>query len=234
MVDGAAGLVAATCYHVRGYPLVGQMRAEVEMGRIGRVTVVHGRYACDDALVAPGGWRLDPAASGPSYVVGDLGTHWLDLAEHVTGLHVVEVLAEFKGEPLEDYAALLLRLEGGASGALVISAGFAGRKNDLLFECEGDGGGFTWDQEEPNLLLARLPTEPTRIVLKGTGPGARYPAGHAEGYGDAFRNVFADIYRAVAGEEHDPFPTFADGHHGVAILEAAVTSAREARWVAVA
>jgi predicted dehydrogenase len=237
MVDAAAraGRVAATCYHVRGYPLIRRMRDRVEAGELGAVRVVHGRYACDDMLVAPpGGWRLDPAASGPSYVIADLGTHWLDLAEHVTGLRVVEVLAELAGEPLEHDAALLLRLESGAIGSLFLSAGFAGRKNQLLFECEGEAGGLTWDQEEPNTLLERFATEPSRIVPKEAGRLGRYPAGHAEGYGDAFRNVFADVYRAIAGEPHEPYPTFEDGLRGVTILEAALESAREGRWISVA
>jgi predicted dehydrogenase len=208
------------------------MRANLQS--IGRVTAVHGRYACDDMLVAPGGWRVDPAASGPSYVVADLGTHWLDLAEHVTGLRVREVLTEFRGEPLEHFAALLLRFDNGAAGSFVLAADFAGRKNQLLFECEGESGGFTWDQEEPNVLLQRFAKEPTRIVPKDASPLALYPAGHAEGYGDAFRNVFANVYRAIAGEPHDPYPTFEDGHRGVVLVEAAVTSAREGRWVAVA
>ena len=86
---------------------------------IGEVSFVHGRYLCDDVLFPASGWRIDPARSGPSYVVGDLGTHWLDLAEHVTGRHVTEVLADFRsfaGGPLEDYAALLLRLGDGVAG----------------------------------------------------------------------------------------------------------------------
>jgi predicted dehydrogenase len=184
-------------------------------------------------LVAPGGWRLDPQASGPSYVVGDLGTHWLDLAQYVTGRRVVEVFADLVGEPLEHYAALLLRLEGGTVGSVTFAANHAGRKNQLLFECEGDTGGLTWDQEEPNTLLVRTASEPTRVVVKEAGPLARYPSGHAEGYGGAFRNVFANVYRAIAGEPHDPYPTFEDGRRGVAALEAAVRSSREARWVAV-
>jgi predicted dehydrogenase len=195
---------------------------------------VHGRYACDDVFLMPTGWRYEPAASGPSYVVADLGTHWLDLAEHVTGLRVTEVFAEFVGEPLENYAALLLRFDGGAVGSLVLTAGAAGRKNQLLFECEGSKGGLTWDQEEPNTLLARDAAGPSRILLKDGGPLARYPAGHAEGYGDAFRNVFAEVYKAIRGEPHEPFPTFADGVRGVAAVEAAVRSAREGCWVAVA
>jgi predicted dehydrogenase len=235
LVDAVAraGRVGATCYHVRGYPLVRRMRDEVAAGAIGAIRAVHGRYACDDMIVAPGGWRLEPAASGPSYVVGDLGTHWLDLAEHVTGQRVTDVIAQFVGERLENYASLLLRFDGGAVGSVVLSAGFAGRKNQLLFECEGDAGGLTWDQEAPNTLLARGRDE-TRVVVKEAGPLARYPAGHAEGYGGAFRNLFGDIYRAIAGEPHEPFPTFADGLRGVKTMEAAVRSAREGRWVAVA
>jgi predicted dehydrogenase len=229
-----AGLVAACCYHCRGYPLVRRMREEVESGALGEVRAVHGRYACDDVFLMPTGWRHDPASAGPSYVVGDLGTHWLDLAGHVTGLRLVEVFAEFVGAPLEDYAALLLRFEGGAVGSLVLTAGAAGRKNQLLFECEGSQGGLTWDQEVPNTLLARDATGPSRLVPKADGPLARYPAGHAEGYGDAFRNVFAEVYKAVRGEPHEPFPTFADGVRGVAAVEAAVRSARTGRWVAVA
>ena len=122
------GLVGATCYHARSYPLVEHMRAEAAAGALGKVTFVHGRYLCDDILYPASGWRMDPARSGPSYVVGDLGTHWLDLAEHVTGLRIAEVLADFRsfaGGPLEDYAALLLRFDGGASGSLVLSAGAA-------------------------------------------------------------------------------------------------------------
>ena len=233
MTDAAhrAGLVAACCYHCRGYPLVARMREEVGSGALGEIAAVHGRYACDDLFLMPTGWRYEPAASGPSYVVGDLGTHWVDLAEHVTGLRVAEIFAEFAGEPLEHYAVLLLRFEGGAAGSVVLTAGAAGRKNQLLFECEGSKGGLTWDQEEPNTLLVRDAVGPARIVVKDGGPLARYPAGHAEGYGDAFRNVFAEVYKAIRGEPHEPFPTFADGVRGVAAVEAAVRSAREGRWV---
>ena len=229
-----AGRVAACCYHCRGYPLVRRMRGEIESGALGEIRAVHGRYACDDLFLMPTGWRYEPAESGPSYVAADLGTHWLDLAEHVTGLRVAEVFAEFAGEPLEHYAALLLRFDGGAAGSVVLTAGAAGRKNQLLLECEGSKGGLTWDQEEPNTLLARDATEPSRVLLKAGGPLARYPAGHAEGYGDAFRNVFAEVYSAIRGEPHERFPTFADGVRGVAAVEAAVKSAREGRWVSVA
>jgi predicted dehydrogenase len=236
-------ILHATCYHVRGYPLVEQMRVDVEKGVVGDVSFVHGRYLCDDVLVPASGWRVDPARSGPSYVVGDLGTHWFDLAEHVTGQHVREVLAvfgSFATGPLEDYAALLLRFSTGASGSVLLSAGAAGRKNQLLFECEGTRGGLTWDQELPTEMLRRLSDGPTQLVVKDPATNAeparrlaRYPAGHGEGYGQAFRNIFADVYAAVAGRPHGPFPTFHDGHRGVATIEAAVRSAHDGGWAEV-
>jgi predicted dehydrogenase len=238
------GLVHATCYHARGYPLVEQMRVDVARGSIGRVSFVHGRYLCDDVLFPASGWRLDATRSGPSYVVGDLGTHWLDLAEHVTGRHVSELQAEFRsfsGGPLEDYAALLLRLGDDVAGSLVLSAGAGGRKNQLLFECEGAKGGLTWDQELPTEMLLRPADGPRQIVVKDPATNAeearrlsRYPAGHGEGYGQAFRNLFADVYAAIAGQPHGPFPTFHDGHRGVATVEAAVRSARDGGWAGVA
>jgi predicted dehydrogenase len=239
----AQGVVHATCYHVRGYPLVEQMRVDVAEGVLGAVSFVHGRYLCDDVLFPASGWRLDPGRSGPSYVVGDLGTHWLDLAEHVTGQEVAEVYAEFRSfatEPLEDYAALLLHFEGGAAGSLVLSAGAAGRKNQLLFECEGTKAGLTWDQETPTEMRRRPADGPAQVVVKDPAANAdsarrlsRYPAGHGEGYGGAFRNLFADVYAAIEGREHAPFPTFRDGHRGVATVEAAVRSARDGGWAKV-
>jgi predicted dehydrogenase len=237
------GLVHATCYHVRGYPLVEQMRADVATGLVGDVSFVHGRYLCDDVLFPASGWRVDPAASGSSYVVADLGTHWLDLAEHVTGRRLLAVQAEFRsfvGGRLEDYAALLLRFERDVAGSLVLSAGASGRKNQLLFECEGTLAGLTWDQEVPTEMLLRPADGPRRIVVKDPATNAeqarrlsRYPAGHGEGYGQAFRNLFADVYAAIAGEPRGPFPTFRDGHRGVAAVEAAVRSARDGGWIAV-
>jgi predicted dehydrogenase len=237
------GLVNATCYHVRGYPLVEQMRAEVADGGLGKLTFVHGRYVCDDVLFPASGWRVDPARSGSSYVVADLGTHWLDLAEHVTGRRVLEVQAElrsFAGGPLEDYAALLLRLEDDVVGSLVLSAGAAGRKNQLLFECEGTKAGLTWDQELPTEMQRRPADGPRQIVVKDPVTNvesarglSRYPAGHGEGYGQAFRNLLTEIYAAVEGRDYAPFPTFRDGHRGVATVEAAVRSAHEGGWAAV-
>jgi predicted dehydrogenase len=229
---------------VRGYPLVEHMRAVVEAGELGDLRVVHGRYVCDDALLVTQGWRLESQSSGPTYVTADLGAHWFDLAEHVTNARITEVLADFRtfvpDRELEDHATLLLRFDNGAAGSAAFSALGAGRKNQLLFELEGSRAGFTWDQESPNELLHRHAERPAELVVKdpsanaGRAPAfARYPAGHAEGYGDAFRVILLDAYRAMAGEEHGPFPTFADGHRGMEILAATLRSARDGGWAAV-
>jgi predicted dehydrogenase len=232
----AAGRVGAVAFHVRGYPLVERMRASV--GELGDLRVVHGRYICDDALLVSGGWRIEPASSGPSYVTADLGAHWFDLAEHVTGARITDVLAEFKtfvpGRELEDHAEVLLRFDNGATGTAEFSALGPGRKNQLLFELEGSKGGFTWDQESPNELLHRYADAPTQIVLKDPAvSGGRWPAGHAEGYEDAFRVILGNAYAAMAGEPHGPFPAFADGHRGMQVLAATLRSAHQGGWVAV-
>jgi predicted dehydrogenase len=233
-----SGRVGATAFHVRGYPLVAQMRRAVTAGDVGEVRVVHGRYVCDDALLVSGGWRVEVDLSGPTYVTGDLGAHWLDLAEHVSGARIAEVLADFRtfvpGRELEDHASLLLRFDNGATGAATFSALGPGRKNQLLFELEGSRGGFTWDQESPNELLHRHAESPTELVVKDPAAnGGRWPAGHAEGYGDAFTEIMRNAYRAMAGDSHDAFPTFADGHRGMQLLDAALRSARAGGWVTV-
>jgi predicted dehydrogenase len=236
--------IGAVAYHVRGYPLVEHMRATVEAGELGELRVVHGRYVCDDALLVTEGWRLLPESSGPTYVTADLGAHWFDLAEHVTGARVAAVLADFRtfvpDRALEDHASVLLRFDNGATGSAEFSALGPGRKNQLLFELEGSRGGFTWDQESPNELLHRHAELPTQVVVKDPRANsgraaqfARYPAGHAEGYGDAFRVILNDAYRAMAGEPHGSFPTFADGHRGMQVLEATLRSATDGGWVSV-
>lgn len=233
-----SGRVGATAFHVRGYPLVAHMRRAVAAGDLGEVRVVHGRYVCDDALLVSGGWRVEADLSGPTYVTGDLGAHWLDLAEHVSGARVAEVLADFRTfvpeRELEDHASLLLRFDDGATGTATFSALAPGRKNQLLFELEGSRGGFTWDQESPNDLLHRHAESPTEMVVKDPATnGGRWPAGHAEGYGDAFTEILRNAYLAMAGEPHGDFPTFADGHRGMQLLDAALRSAREGGWARV-
>ncbi len=140
---------------------------------------------------------------------------------------------------LEDQADLLIRLRGGAAGCATISGVSPGHPNTIVLSVDGSQRGFEWNQEKPNTYMEfstagnvvrqRTPDElPADIAWM-----SRLPAGHAEGYVDAFRNIVAQAWSAMRGEASE-YPNFADGMRGIALIEAAVTSARERRPVKVA
>ena len=149
-------------YHVRGYPLVEHMRATVAAGRARRARVRPRPLPLRRRLLVDRGLAARPGASGPSYVVGDLGTHWLDLAEHVTGARVLRGARRLPpfvpGRPLEDYAALLLRFDGGATGSRSLGSAPRPQEPAALRARGQPQAGFTWDQELPE----RAPRTGTR------------------------------------------------------------------------
>ena len=140
---------------------------------------------------------------------------------------------------LEDQADLLIRLSGGAAGCATISGVSPGHPNTIVLSVDGSQRGFEWNQQEPNSYVEfnttgnverqRAPDDlPADIAWM-----SRLPAGHAEGYVDAFRNIVAQAWSAMRGEASD-YPNFADGMRGIALIEAAVTSAKDRRPVRVA
>jgi predicted dehydrogenase len=146
----------------------------------------------------------------------------------------------------EDCLSVLLRFSGGARGALTVSQVSAGHKNWLTLSIDGAGGGLDWNQEQPNSLSVRrnapawalMSKDPTLMAPRAAAM-AHAPAGHPEGYLDAFRNLIATIYDGIAharrGEEAgQAFPSLEDGWRGVATAEAVLESARTQRWVTVA
>jgi len=145
----------------------------------------------------------------------------------------------------DDHAAALLRFEGGARGSFHVSQVTAGRKNRLTIEVAATGGAAFWDSESPNRLWLGSRTSPNQVLERDPallGPAAasksHYPAGHAEGFPDTFKQLFLDVYAwIVTGREAGrapTFPTFADGHHEVCLCEAIASSAANGRWVTVA
>lgn len=182
LVDLAAATPAVTgvCFNYRHYPLVRQAKTFMEEGTYGRPHLVHGSYLQDWLLFEDDwNWRLDSGKAGPSRAVADIGSHWLDLVQYVTGDTVTEVCAHLgtlhptrtrpegasttfaRSEPVrgevtaidtEDYATVLLRFGGGAGGSFLVSQVSAGRKNRLFFEIDAARASFAWDQEEPNTL----------------------------------------------------------------------------------
>lgn len=174
------GLVHAINFNLRFYPLVHQLKYAVEKGDMGEIFSIHGSYLQDWLFYNMDyNWRLEPELSGASRAVADIGSHWMDLVEFVTGLKIIEVLADFatfhkvRKKPLkpvetyagklltpedykdipigtEDYATILLGFDNGARGAVTISQVFAGRKNRLNVEIAGSKKSAVWESERPN------------------------------------------------------------------------------------
>ncbi|HUF01766.1 MAG TPA: Gfo/Idh/MocA family oxidoreductase [Gaiellaceae bacterium] len=266
-----SGLVHCTNFHNRFYPLVQEMRERVLVGDVGEVWNVHGAYL-QDWLARPTdwNWRLEPDKAGELRAVGDIGTHWLDTAQFVTGLRVAEVFADLatvlptRNRPAgevetfvgaghaerqavavstEDVAHILLRFQNGACGSLVVSQVSYGRKNSLRLEVDGSEGAFAWDSERTEELWLGHRDEPNEILLRDAAlmhPAAaarsHLPVAHAEGFADAFRELYRAVYAdVVRGSPSDPpdYPTFYDGHVENVLLDAVSLSNRERRWVEV-
>ena len=226
-----AAAVAAKVAHVvtfnyRGNPLVQQARAMIERGDVGKLTFVHGQYLQDwlaDETVYS--WRMDPRLGGTSAALLDIGSHWCDLAEHVSGLKITSVLADLttvvptRYKPArgvagkrqrvkvtsEDLASVLLRFDNGARGCFSVGQVLPGHKNDLQLEVNGRTASLRWLQERQNELWIGRYAQPDAIVAKDpallAGDARRYahlPAGHQEAWSDAFFNVIADAYRWIA------------------------------------
>jgi predicted dehydrogenase len=245
------GRIVAVNYGYSGYALVRQMRAMVARDDLGKIRVVvaefaHGHHA--DAADADNPrirWRYDPKLAGISSVVGDCGIHALHMASFVTGESIKTVSADFastvSGRELEDDALVAFRMSGGTVGRLWTSAVAVGRMHGLTLQVFGEKGGFRWEQERPNQLSFTPLGEPTRILERGaTGlsPAAakasRSPIGHAEGFFAAFGNIYADLAEVLRarrdGRSPDPlalcYPTAEDGLRSVAVVDAAVRSAK--------
>jgi predicted dehydrogenase len=252
------GLVFGLTHNYTGFPMIRQAREMVAAGELGPIRVVQVEYPQDwlsTSIEATGqkqaAWRTDPAQSGAGGAIGDIGTHAFNLAGFVTGLELEQLCAELStfvpGRRLDDNCHVLLRYAGGARGMLWASQVAAGNMNALRLRVYGEQAGLEWHQELPDLLHVFPLGEPPRLVTRG-GPGAseaagrasRIPAGHPEGYLEAFANIYSDCAELIAarleGRAPDPgatlVPTVEDGARGVKFITAAVdSSARGAVWV---
>ena len=252
------GLVFAVTYNYTGYPMVRQARQMVREGLLGDIRVVQVEYAQDwltDKLEATGqkqaDWRTDPARSGAGGCVGDIGTHAYQLAGYVSGLAASELCAELstfvEGRRLDDNVQVMLRFTGGARGALWASQVAPGNENNLRLRVYGSKGGLAWHQEQPNRLQWSPFGQPTQTISRATGAAntdaarvTRIPAGHPEGYLEAFATLYGEIAQAIraarpGGAKADAamqFPGLVDGVRGVEFIEAAVASSgRGGRWL---
>lgn len=240
-----AGLVATVPFVYRFYPTVREARSRVADGTTGPLRLLHGSYLQDWlAEETDDNWRVDAAAGGPSRAFGDIGVHWCDLAEFVSGHRIVAVAAQTltaiptrggRKVDTEDAAVLLFRTDSGAVGTVTISQITPGRKNRLWISVDGATESLSFDQENPETLWIGG-REVNRQLVRGTTE-SRYtttPAGHPQGYQDCFDAFVADTYAAIGGEVPDGLPTFADGVRAAVLTEAVLESARTRSWVEVA
>lgn len=243
-----SGLVTGVPFVYRYYPTAREIRGRVGRGDAGSLHLLHGSYLQDWlAQRTDTNWRVDPALGGASRAFGDIGIHWCDLAEFLTG-HRIARLSAVMSTPLqraggatatatEDIAAVLFQTDQGASGSLVVSQVSLGRKNRLQISVDGELGAFAFDQEQPDSYWnGRL--DGAMVVPRGAGEqteeGARFsylPAGHPQGYQDCFDAFVANVYGAVRGGPQDGLPTFQDGLRGAVLTDAVLRSARSGEWV---
>ena len=251
------GLLFALTHNYTGYPMVKQARAMVQNGELGKIRKVIVAYpqgwlstALEASSQKQASWRTDPQKSGAAGAMGDIGTHAENLAEYITGLKITALCADLHtfvpDRQLDDDGSILLRFDNGARGLLYATQIAAGEENALYIRVYGEKGGLEWHQMEPNSLITRWLDRPTEILRTGVGElypaaqaAARIPAGHPEGYLEAFANIyknFAHCLRArLAGEEpeavYQDFPTVQDGVRGMQFIERVVqSSSSNEKW----
>jgi predicted dehydrogenase len=257
----SSNLLFALTHTYTGYPMIKQARQMIAHGELGKVRRIVVEYpqgwlstALENANQKQATWRTDPTRSGVAGAMGDIGTHAENLAEYVTGLQIEELCADLHahipGRKLDDDGSVLLRMNNGARGVLYASQISAGEENNLRIRIYGEKGGLDWSQMEPNSLIVRWLDKPMQILRTGVGPlypeaqaHARIPAGHPEGYLEAFANIYRNfafcIQARLANEKVDPvyedFPSVNDGVRGMAFIEAVVNSGKQdvIKWISI-
>jgi predicted dehydrogenase len=256
IVEGGTTLFALT-HNYTGYPAVREARAMVRSGQLGKIRKVMVEYT-QDWLMEPlenrgnkqAAWRTDPAQAGLGGCVGDIGSHAENLLEFVTGLQIESLCADLScvvaGRRLDDDANILLRLRGGAKGTLVCSQIACGEENRLSIRVYGSEAALEWHQQDPNTLIFKGAGKPWSLLrtgqsyLSGSATAAtRLPAGHPEGYLEAFANVYRnfmeDVRRVGMGQRPArDYPGVQDGLRGLRFIAQAVASARAGSiWLSV-
>jgi predicted dehydrogenase len=265
---GRNNLRNCTCYNLRFYPLVQQMRQMCANGDLGEIFTVQGSY-CQDWLLldTDWNWRLDSRENGPSRTMADIGSHWCDMAEFITGFRITELCADlqtfhstrkqpkgtietFAGKTsnsddyreipvdTEDFGACVFRMGERTRGCFTASQVSAGRKNRLIIEVYGSKMGVSWDGENPNELWIGHRNSPNQCLIKDPSllspPAAAcstLPGGHAEGYGDTFRQVFRHFYQAIEDPAQKAgYPQFSEGVRQLEIVSAELESWRNHAW----
>lgn len=247
--------VFALTHTYTGYPMVRHARALAAAGELGQLRLLQVEYSQDwlaDTIGRPGGneWRGDPLRAGPAGTLGDVGTHAYQLAHYVSGALPTQLLAELHtfvpGRRLDDHVQVMLRYANGARGTLWASQVATGCENALRLRIYGSKAALSFDQEQPNELWLTPQGGAARRLTRGRVAGieaeraTRVPAGHPEGYLEAFAQLYADaamqIHAVDAGqalpEQTRGLTTVDDGVAGMMFMDAVLRShAQDAKWV---
>ncbi|TAG11050.1 MAG: gfo/Idh/MocA family oxidoreductase [Verrucomicrobia bacterium] len=254
----ASGLIFALTHNYTGYPMVKEARAMVKAGKLGKILKIVAEYPQGYAITALkeqadgaiSNWRMDPAISGVSNCIGDIGSHAENLVRYITGLELEEIAADLNtfipGRPLDDDGSILCRYHGGARGVIYASQISTGDENNLNIRVYGTEASLEWHQEHPNELIVKFAEQPRQIWRRGNSyNGAeatrftRLPFGHPEAFIEAFANLYLAVADAIIDSlngnyprpEGYDFPTVDDGIAGLAFIEGAVASSRaNAAW----
>ena len=253
----ATGLSLMLCHTYTGYPMVKQAKLIVQSGALGKIRKVLVEYPqgwlstfLEGTGQAQASWRTDPKKSGKAGCMGDIGTHAFNMAEYVTGLQVTQICSNLnivvEGRMLDDDGAAFLKFNNGATGVLMATQIAAGEENNIKIRVYGEKGGVEWKQEEANTLLVKWLDKPTEIYRTGGGYNAsfaahntRIPAGHPEGYLEAFANLYRNFALTVRAKKNGEtpkaewldFPGVEEGIRGMAFVNNVVESGQsEMKW----
>lgn len=249
----ASGLLFGLTHTYTGYTIVKEARERVKRGDIGTVTKVVAEYTqgwlasvmgADEGKQAA--WRLDPKYAGISCCMGDIGVHAANLAEFISGQSIIKILSDLgtveAGRQLDDDGAVFLRFANGARGLLFSSQISIGEENNLCVRVYGTKGSLEWQQMEPNSLWMKWPDRPAELVRAGhpyltaaAQANSRTPAGHPEGYIEAFANIYKNFAAAIADSRTqkprndgikviDGVPGIAEAIAGMTFIETVVSS----------
>lgn len=236
--------LTAVPFVYRYYPAVREIRDRIARGDNGTLHLVHGSYL-QDWLAHPNStnWRIDKRVGGASRTFADIGVHWCDLMEFVTGHRIRKLVSSLstlhpERGATEDAASILFETDSGASGTLLASQISHGRKNELRFSFDGEFESYKWNQERPGKFSASNSLTETIVEAGSDGITSEVaqhlsylPAGHPQGYQDAFNAFMDDAYRVFLGAKDEGLPTFKDGLRAAQITFAVLQSAESGQWV---
>lgn len=261
-------VVTAVNFNYRMNPMVQEMRRRVEKGEIGKVFIASGAYQQDHLMYDTDyNWRLEKEFSGKANTVADIGSHWMDAVQHITGQKIVAVMGDlvttipYRKKPkkaattftdnvsddyelrkieTEDYAAVLFKLSGGATGVFHVSQVSAGHGCCFGIEINGSKASMRWNQEENDRLWMGFRNDDNRYIIRN--PNAIDPEirsctalakGHPEGWNDAFCGNIRAFYEYLRSDRsYKPqFASLEDAAYIVKLTEAIVKSSEEKRWI---